>query len=213
MGIENKIVVLCVDSIYRHIGFKSVAKAFIAMNSNGEDGEPSWLALDMTYEAGETDGFNLDKCIGMTPVQWDDWVKLPVRDFDLSINTIRGPIRIPSIVVSQRFAKTIMKEPKLTKGNIRARDNDTCQYTGRKLNPNAGNVDHVIPISRGGKNTWENMVWCDKMLNFTKADKTPEEAGLKLIRKPFKPKPLPMSAVQRAIKGYSHPDWKVIMKD
>ena len=48
-------------------------------------------------------------------------------------------------------------------------------------------IDHIIPRSKGGKNTWDNMVVCSKEINRKKADKTPEQAGLKLIKKPAKP--------------------------
>lgn len=213
MGIESKIVVLCLDAVYRDIEYKSVADAFVSMNSCGKDDKASWLALEISYGVGENGEVNTNNCTSFKLVEWPEWVKLPIRDFDLSIKTIRGPIRIPSIIVSRKFAKTIMREPKLTKDNIFRRDDFTCQYTGRKLPAKLLNIDHIVPVSRGGENTWENMVCCDKMLNFTKANKTPKEAGLSLIRKPFKPKATPMNSVRKAITdAYRHPDWKTVLK-
>jgi len=213
MGIENKIVVLCLDAVYRDIEYKSVADAFVSMNSCGKDGKASWLALEISYAVGEDGKIDTNNCTSFKLVEWSEWIKLPIRDFDLSIKTIRGSIRIPSIIVSRKFAKTIMREPKLTKDNIFRRDDFTCQYTGRKLPLRDLNLDHVIPVSRGGENTWENMVCCDKMLNFTKANKTPKEAGLSLIRKPFKPKATPMNSLRKVITdAYRHPDWKTVLK-
>lgn len=62
-----------------------------------------------------------------------------------------------------------------------------CQYTGKQVSQSKADIDHVIPRSRGGKNSWENMVVCSKELNRAKGNKTPKEAGLKLIKKPGKP--------------------------
>ena len=63
----------------------------------------------------------------------------------------------------------------------------TCQYSGKKLNKDQLSIDHILPISRGGKDTWENMVCCDRDVNSAKSNKLPDEAGLKLINKPKKP--------------------------
>lgn len=116
----------------------------------------------------------------------EKWIKLPVFDHDLYLNTPRGKFKIPSVVVTKNYDKIQKWEPRLTKNNIMTRDGGVCQYTGKYVGKN-GNIDHVIPVSRGGKNTWENMVWCDKTLNTKKGDKTPKEAGLTLIRTPFRP--------------------------
>lgn len=212
MGIENKIVVLCLDAVYRDIEYKSVADAFVSMNSCGKDGKASWLALEISYGVGENGKLDTSNCTNFRLVEWNEWITLPVRDFDLSIKTTRGPIRIPSIIVSRKFSKTIMREPKLTKLNIRLRDNNTCQYTGRTLKPSDGNIDHVTPLAQGGTDTWENLVWSDKMLNFNKANRTPAQAGLTLIRKPFKPKSIPISAIRKpSSDAYKHPDWKMVL--
>lgn len=67
------------------------------------------------------------------------------------------------------------------------RDQGICQYTGEHLKKSSFTVDHIIPKSRGGKNTWDNVVLCSKRINNFKGDRTPEEAGLKLLKKPTKP--------------------------
>ena len=75
-----------------------------------------------------------------------------------------------------------------TKANIWKRDNYTCAYTGEKLTKETVSVDHIIPQSRGGKNTWENLITASKKINVFKDDRTPKEAGLKLLWKPEKPR-------------------------
>lgn len=72
--------------------------------------------------------------------------------------------------------------------NIFIRDEFTCQYCGRKFSYDELTLDHVYPKSRLGPDIWENIVTCCKECNQFKADKTPKEAGMKLLRRPFRPK-------------------------
>lgn len=120
----------------------------------------------------------------MRPVTFDEWRNLPIRETDKSVGTTRGPVRVPTVIACVSFDRMPKKTPKLTTANVKKRDGNRCQYTNRVLGPGEGNLDHVIPQSRGGPNTWENLVWSDKKINQLKGDKTPEEAGLKLQRRP-----------------------------
>jgi hypothetical protein len=72
-------------------------------------------------------------------------------------------------------------------GEGSSRDNFCCQYTGIKLQPSKRTVDHIIPKARGGKSTWENCVTSSFEINSIKSNRTPEEAGLKLLNKPCVP--------------------------
>ena len=71
--------------------------------------------------------------------------------------------------------------------NILLRDDYTCQYCGKKLPASELTLDHVYPKSRLGPEIWENMVACCKHCNQKKADRTPKEAGMKLLRRPYRP--------------------------
>jgi 5-methylcytosine-specific restriction endonuclease McrA len=133
----------------------------------------------------------------MIPVTWDQWRELPVRDSDESIGTAHGPIRVPTVVVLANFARVPMKRPKFSPRNVWLRDSGRCQYTGRPLAPSEGNIDHVLPRSRGGDTNWENCVLAWKPVNSRKADKTPREAGLKLLREPRAPRNVPVTALLR----------------
>ena len=77
------------------------------------------------------------------------------------------------------YARVPKKRPKLSARAIRERDGNRCQYTGRLLHPDEGNLDHIVPRSRGGADTWENLVWSAKDVNQRKADRLPHEAGLR----------------------------------
>ena len=120
---------------------------------------------------------------------WEEWMTLDAANDEYVIPTTRDNIKIPEVIVLLKYDKVYTKDLRLTKRNIYIRDKYKCQYTGKQLNFDEANIDHVIPRSRGGKNTWDNLVVCTKEINSIKGDKTPEEAGLKLIKKPVKPTP------------------------
>lgn len=91
----------------------------------------------------------------------------------------------PSVIRLKRYIRFRRREIPLTKKNILRRDHYTCQYCGSREGPMT--IDHVIPKRLGGRDTWENLVCACLKCNNKKGDRTPEEAGMKLLRKPRKP--------------------------
>lgn len=168
--------VLVINRGWIPIHVKTPAEAFVMMATDVA------VALDI-------DGTN------MVPTKWEDWLKLPVRPQDDAVMTVRGPVRAPRVVVLAKFAKVPMRRPKLSMKSIRQRDKSRCQYTGELLAPGDGSLDHVIPRSRGGKDTWENLVLAKKEVNHKKGNKLPHEAGLKLARQPKAMPPVPASVL------------------
>jgi len=79
-----------------------------------------------------------------------------------------------------------------TRANIYARDRHRCQYCGTQLPSEELTFDHVIPQAQGGRRTWDNIVTACVPCNASKADRTPEQAGLTLIRVPKKPTASPV---------------------
>ncbi|MDB6173039.1 MAG: endonuclease [Chthoniobacteraceae bacterium] len=140
------------------------------------------------------------------PVRWDDWIRLPLREQDNAVNTPRGAVRVPTVVVAARYAKIPLRRPCFGARGIWERDGGVCQYTGRTLSPKEGNIDHVIPRSRGGKSSWENCVLAHREVNSRKADRLPHEAGLRLRRQPFTPRVVPASVLIR--NHHDVKDWK-----
>ena len=122
---------------------------------------------------------------------------------------LAGP-NVPTVIVAVNFAKVPKKRPKLCARGIRERDGNRCQYTGRLLHPDEGSLDHVLPRSRGGQDTWENLVWAAKEVNQRKADRLPHEAGLKLLTVPRARKELPATALLRNAHGVA--DWRLFVK-
>lgn len=119
---------------------------------------------------------------------WEEWITLVPEDDEPAIQTAKIRVKIPKVVVLTVFGKIPEQAPKFTRKNIFIRDNYTCQYTGKKVTMKDGDLDHIIPSSRGGKTEWPNVVVCSKEVNRKKRDRTPEEAGLKLKKKPIRPK-------------------------
>lgn len=183
--------VLVLNKCWQAIDTKTPAQAFCMMAGD------SATALDI----GD-DGI-------MTPTRWEDWLKLPVRARDTSVGTARGLIRVPTVIVLARFAKVPKRRPRFSLRNVWERDGGTCQYTGRKLKPSEGNIDHIVPRSRGGSTSWENCVLAHREINTKKADRTPEEAGLKLLRAPSVPKELPMHLFIHNAHGVQ--DWSLFV--
>jgi len=142
----------------------------------------------------------------ITPVRWEAWLALPVREQDHAVNTPRGRVRVPTVIVAANYAKVPMRRPAFGPRGIWERDGGICQYTGRKLDRGDGNIDHVIPRSRGGSTSWENCVLAHREVNSRKADRLPQEVGLKLLRRPATPRLLPTSASIRNL--HAIPDWK-----
>ncbi len=145
------------------------------------------------------------------PVTWDEWITLPIREQDNSVNTVRGAIRVPTVIVAVNFAKVPKKRPKLCAKTIRERDSKRCQYTGKLLKPDEGSLDHVLPRSRRGKDKWENLVWSSKDVNARKGNRLPHEAGLKLLNEPRAPKELPVTALLRNTHGVA--EWKLFLNE
>ncbi|MEO0255058.1 MAG: HNH endonuclease [candidate division WOR-3 bacterium] len=94
-------------------------------------------------------------------------------------------IDVPSVIRIKRYINYRPYNVPINKRNIMRRDKYTCQYCGKKGSDLT--IDHVIPKDRGGKDTWQNLVTCCKECNLKKGNRTPREAGMKLIKKPKKP--------------------------
>jgi len=169
----NKSTVLVLNRNWQAIHVKTPAQAYCMLATDAA------TALDI-QENSE-----------MHPVRWPEWLTLPVRDGDNAVRTVHGPVRVPTVIVLATYAKVPKRRPKFSSRNIWQRDGATCQYTGRKLAPHEGNIDHVVPRSRGGKTSWDNCVLAHKEINSRKADKLPQEAGLRLRRQPAAPRELP----------------------
>jgi 5-methylcytosine-specific restriction endonuclease McrA len=124
--------------------------------------------------------------------------------------TIRGEVEnrpLPSVVrVLRRFRRDRIAI-KFSRLNIYTRDGFRCQYCGEREPTEDLTFDHVVPRSQGGRTEWGNIVTCCRSCNRRKDAKTPEQAGMKLLRRPVKPRYLPVVTVQMDRRGVP-PEWR-----
>lgn len=198
----DHISILKINKNWLPVALTSVEKVFPDMMTRVVAG------MHTSFERGEDGEYDFTKPTEAWPVPWDEWIKLPIREYDDFITTPKMRIRIPKIVIST-YGGMPLYTPKLTKDAVMARDGYTCSYTGKVFTAKEArkhlNIDHVVPRSRGGKSSWENLVTCSKEINSAKADKTPHEAGLKLLKSPRKPIARPMAF--RAYQDNADPQW------
>jgi 5-methylcytosine-specific restriction endonuclease McrA len=185
--ILNRPTVLVLNRHWQAIHVKTAAEAFCMMASDAA------TALEIS------DG-------NFVPTKWSDWIALSVRDSDQSVKTPRGLVRVPTVIIAVNYAKVPLRRPRFGVRGVWERGGGVCQYTGRKLDRLEGNIDHVVPRSRGGETSWQNCVLAHREVNSRKADRLPHEAGLRLRKLPSAPRALPASAFIRNHHGVT--DWQ-----
>ncbi len=111
--------------------------------------------------------------------------ELVLNDKRKEVRGVTTAIPWPSIIRLNHFINVPYKKVVLTRKNILRRDSYKCSYCGRSDLPLT--IDHVIPKSKGGSDSWENLVCACTFCNNKKGDRTPEEAKMMLLNRPFKP--------------------------
>jgi len=120
---------------------------------------------------------------------FDSWAELSeeMASGDV-IKTVGGAIRIPRVIVLQLYDRIPKTKVRFSRHNIYMRDGNTCQYCAQELPRSELNLDHVVPRAQGGRTTWENVVCCCVPCNLRKGCKTPQQAGMALLRTPERPR-------------------------
>jgi 5-methylcytosine-specific restriction endonuclease McrA len=111
----------------------------------------------------------------------DDWVR-----------TVNSQIQVPRVIRLLEYDKLPKQAVKFNRRNIFARDNNQCQYCGKRFSTAELSLDHVVPRSQGGVSTWDNIVCACLNCNVRKGGRTPRQAHMALIKKPEKPKRSPV---------------------
>jgi 5-methylcytosine-specific restriction endonuclease McrA len=119
---------------------------------------------------------------------WEDWKDIPVGANDEFVCTPQSKIKIPRVILLLSFDRVPRHDVKFSRKNIYLRDKNKCQYCGKRYRTDELNLDHVVPVSRGGRSTWENVVCSCIRCNIRKGNRSPEEAGMALVMKPLKPR-------------------------
>jgi 5-methylcytosine-specific restriction endonuclease McrA len=118
---------------------------------------------------------------------WDDWSRLRPRDGDSFMSAVNCRLRVPEVITLTAYDRVPKRAVTFSRRNIFKRDRFQCQYCG--VNPGAEEltIDHVVPRARGGVSSWTNCVLACVECNKQKADRTPQQAGMRLRKEPICP--------------------------
>jgi 5-methylcytosine-specific restriction endonuclease McrA len=181
--------VLVLNRFFQPVQITTVKRAMVLMYGDAAE------AID---EEGEARDFSA-------------WRELDVREGDDALPIVGGALRVPRVVHLHRYDRTPRTTVRLTRRNLMFRDAHQCQYCGRRPALRDLNIDHVTPRSRGGGDSWENLVTACRDCNLRKGWKTPDEANMRLARAPFRPK-WTMTAQLLMGAGWRFKEWEAFLK-
>jgi 5-methylcytosine-specific restriction endonuclease McrA len=114
-----------------------------------------------------------------------------IRTYDRDVRAVTFRVRMPAVVRLLRYVRRKAPQVTFSRRNLFARDESTCQYCRSKLDSHQLTYDHVVPRAHGGKTDWTNIVTCCVDCNRKKGGRTPEQAGMRLLKPPRRPDHLP----------------------
>ncbi len=178
--------VLVLNRFYMAVHVVSVRRALVLLYRD--------LAEVINVEDGQYYNYDFSAWLEMSEFQMAD----PENEYDDSdwIRSVNFSLMVPRVVRLNFYDKVPRLTLRFNRRNLFARDSNTCQYCSKKLPLSQLSFDHVIPKSRGGKTTWENVVCCCLKCNGKKSDSLLREVGMKLIRKPLRPRQNPVLSVK-----------------
>ena len=126
-----------------------------------------------------------------------------IEEYSKEVHSVTFSIKLPSILRLLKYVKVRKSRiVRFSRANIYARDRHTCQYCGSTFNSADLTFDHVIPVSRGGTKSWDNIVTACIDCNRQKGGRTPDEAGMRLIQKPVEPRWVPNLSVTLVFRNF-----------
>ena len=130
-----------------------------------------------------------------------------VASYDVEARSPSRSLKVPSVVALKNYV-TLARSPAFTRYNIYLRDTFSCQYCGLRLPSGGLTFDHVVPRSRGGLSSWENVVAACSSCNLHKGSRSLKQAGLSLRRPPRQPGSEDLRNVGRKFPpNYLHDSW------
>ena len=129
---------------------------------------------------------------------WEDWSKVRPADGDRFIQAVRFRLRVPEVITLTDFDRLPATAVTFSRRNIFKRDHFTCQYCGKQPGVDDLTLDHVIPRAQSGESRWDNCVLACLDCNHRKADRTPEQAKMRLRKQPVQPTWNPLYAAHEA---------------
>ena len=178
--------VLVLNKVYQPIHVTSVRRAFSLLYAGAA------RAIDEQFQLFD----------------FESWSALSAASHD-SIGTINRRIRVPRVIVLLAYERLPRSRVRFSRFNIYARDDNTCQYCGRKLQRTALNLDHVVPRAQGGRTTWENVVTACGDCNLRKGSRLPRECAMFPRNSPRQPTTWELQDNGRGFPpNYLHESWR-----
>jgi 5-methylcytosine-specific restriction endonuclease McrA len=171
--------VLVLNRLYLAVHVVNVRRAFALLCRE--------LAEVIHLEDGKFAAYSFDSWREISELRAED--KQPDDDW---IRAVNFEIQAPRVIRLLNFDRLPRQRVHLSRRNVLARDDHQCQYCGRHFPTSLLSIDHVVPRSRGGETTWENVVCACLPCNVRKGGRTPYEAHMKLVRAPVRPKRNPL---------------------
>ena len=125
------------------------------------------------------------------------------------VRTVRFEVAVPKVIRLLGYDRLPQQRVKLNRRNLFARDKNRCQYCGRHFPTSELSIDHVVPRSQGGEDSWENLVCACVRCNAKKGGRTPDQAHMKLHKKPIRPRRNPLVSVRLGNEKYE--SWKAFL--
>lgn len=191
--------VLVLNKLYMACHIVSARRAFVLLCKSLAEvvtiEEGQWLSYD--FESWR-DVSAMQERFENDPESLDDWIR-----------TVSFDVKVPRIIRLVKFDHMPKQTVKFNRRNIFARDENRCQYCGKKFPTSSLSLDHVLPRSQGGGASWENIVCACLDCNIKKGGRTPQQAGIKLIRRPTRPKTSPLVDMKLGNRKYH--SWKTFL--
>lgn len=189
--------VLVLNKLFMAIHIISVRRAFCLLCKD--------LAEVVSHEDGQFSSYNF--------ATWRDLSDFRAQNFrpeeDDWVRTINSEIQVPRVIRLLDYDRLPKQTVKFNRRNIFARDNNQCQYCGKKFPTSELSLDHIVPRSQKGGSSWENIVCACVSCNVRKGGRTPKEANMHLIRKPEKPKRSPLLNLKMSNRKYQ--SWRTFL--
>ena len=185
--------VLVLNRFYAAIHVVNVRRAFGLLFRD--------LAEVVHVEDGQYANYNFDSWREISELRasfkepGDDWVR-----------SVNFEIKVPRVIRLLAYERLPKQNIRFNRRNIFARDSNRCQYCGKRFSTSELSLDHVVPRSRGGDTTWENIVCSCVRCNVKKGGRTPKEAHMRLVKPPTKPKRSPLLTIKLGNPKYE--SWK-----
>ncbi len=193
-GLDCKVLVL--NKLYVALRVVSARRAFTMLFRD--------MAEVIHVEDGKYFNYDFESWTEISELQRE--IEPGVQDW---VSTVSIDLAVPRVIRLLGYDRMPRQQVKLNRRNLFARDRNRCQYCGNHFPTSELTLDHVLPRTQGGGESWKNLVCACVRCNAKKGGRTPDQACMKLIRKPLEPRRNPLISLRLGQERYS--TWKAFL--